>query len=63
MLRSEDSYGQECDLWSLGILIHLLLTKKYPYEGTTKNEILKSIDKNGMRTIQKTGNLELDHLL
>ena len=63
MLRSEDSYGQECDLWGLGILIHLLLTKKYPYEGGSPNEVLNSIYKNGMRSIQKTGNLELDHLL
>ena len=63
MLRSEDSYDQECDLWSLGILIHLLLTRRYPYEGNNNNEILHSIYKNGMRSIQKTGNLELDHLL
>ena len=63
MLRSEDSYGQECDLWSLGILIHLLLTKTYPYPGNNNREILNNIYKNGMRSIQKTGNLELDHLL
>ena len=63
MLRSEDNYGQECDLWSLGILIHLLLTKKYPYPGNNNNEILNNIYKNGMRSIQKTGNLELDHLI
>jgi serine/threonine protein kinase len=63
MLRSEDNYSQECDLWSLGILIHLLLTKKYPYPGNSTNEILNNIYKNGMRSIQKTGNLELDHLI
>ena len=63
MLRSEVSYGQECDLWSLGILIHLLLTKKYPYTGNNNSEILKNIYENGMRSIQKTGNQELDHLL
>ena len=57
MLRSEDRYDQECDLWSLGILIHLLLTRRYPYEGKNNNEILRSIYKNGMRSIQKTGNL------
>ena len=63
MLSSEESYGQECDLWSLGILIHLLFAKKYPYPGNNKNEILNNIYKNGMRSIQKTGNLEFDHLL
>ena len=63
MLRSEVSYGQECDLWSLGILIHLLLTKKYPYTGNNNSEVLKNIYENGMRSIQKTGNQELDHLL
>ena len=63
MLRSEDNYSQECDLWSLGILIHLLLTKRYPYEGSNQSGVLNSIYKNGMKNIQKTGNLELDHLL
>ena len=63
MLISEDNYDQECDLWSLGILIHLLLTKQYPYQGKTNKEILNNIYKNGMRSIQKTGNLEFDHLL
>ena len=63
MLRSEEMYGQECDLWSLGILIHLLLTKTYPYTGSNNREILNNIYKNGMRSIQRTGNLEFDHLL
>ena len=63
MLISEDSYGQECYLWSLGILIHLLLTKQYPYPGKSNNEILNNIYTNSMRSIQKTGNLEFDHLL
>ena len=63
MLRSEDNYSQECDLWSLGILIHRLLTKRYPYEGGNQREILNNIYKYGMKNIQKTGNLEMDHLL
>ena len=24
-------YGLKCDIWSLGCLLHLLLTKKYPF--------------------------------
>ena len=63
MLSSLDSYGQEYDLWSLGILIHLLLTKSYPYQGNNNSEILNNIYKNGMRSIVKTGNNEFDHLL
>ena len=63
MLISKDNYGQECDLWSLGILIHLLLTKNYPYPGNSDKEILNNIYKNGMRSIVKTGNNEFDHLL
>ena len=62
MLISKDNYGQECDLWSLGILIHLLLTKNYPYPGNSDKEILNNIYKNGMRSIVKTGNNEFDHL-
>ena len=63
MLSSMDSYGQEYDLWSLGILIHLLLTKSYPYQGNNNSEILNNIYKSGMRSIVKTGNNEFDHLL
>ena len=63
MLISKDNYGQECDLWSLGILIHRLLTKNYPYPGNSDKEILNNIYKNGMRSIVKTGNNEFDHLL
>ena len=63
MLSSKENYGQECDLWSLGILIHLLLTKNYPYPGNNNREILNNIYKNGMRSIAKTGNNEFDHLL
>lgn len=31
------------DFWELGILMYLLLTKRYPYEGKTDNDIKKNI--------------------
>ena len=28
------SYDERCDLWSCGVLLHLLLSAKLPFEGT-----------------------------
>ena len=56
ILRGE-KYNQECDLWSLGIIIYLLYFKQYPYIDSSKSKNLGSI------CIKKTENKELDDLL
>ena len=38
-----ESYTEESDLWSLGILIYFLRLKRYPFTGKTKKEILTDI--------------------
>ena len=30
-------YGKECDYWSVGVLLYLLVTGTYPFDSVTKN--------------------------
>lgn len=45
-------YNEECDLWSLGIIIYILYLHKYPYKGATELAILNNI-KNNKDIIEK----------
>ena len=38
------NYNIECDLWSLGIIIHVLLFRNYPYQGKTFSAVKNNID-------------------
>ena len=50
-VEKEDKYNQECDLWSLGVIIHVLFFRDYP-----------KVEDNKV-TINPTGNYDLDDLL
>ena len=41
VLRNE--YREECDEWSCGVLMYLLLTGMNPFDGATEEEVIKSI--------------------
>jgi serine/threonine protein kinase len=64
LLKSNDqNYNIECDLWSIGIIIYVLCFKKYPYRGTTEEDILSNIKKQGHNNLQKSGDADLDNLI
>ena len=62
MLESNPVYNQECDLWSLGVLIYVLLFKKHPYNGDTDVAILNQIKTFGNKLFQKSKNEDLNDL-
>jgi len=40
-------YGFQCDIWSVGVIMYMLLSGKPPFEGRSSNEIFKKILTNG----------------
>ena len=47
----DEEYNNKCDLWSLGIIIYQLYTKKFPYTGSVENAILKQIKQKGLSVL------------
>lgn len=38
-------YGKECDMWSLGVLLFLLLSGDFPFDGPNRAEVFEKISK------------------
>ena len=62
-ILSGKEYNNKCDLWSLGINIYQLYTKKPPYSGQYDNMILKQIDKLGQSVLEIIKDKKLKDLL
>ena len=58
-----EKYNNKCDLWSLGVNIFQLYTKKPPYSGSYDNVILKQIDKKGQTVLNTIKDETLKDLL
>ena len=37
------NYNEKCDLWSCGVIMYFILSKRFPFNGTFNNEIIKKI--------------------
>ena len=62
-IMAGEEYDNECDLWSLGVIIYQLFFKKYPYNGMTDIAIYNQINKLGQKCLLKTGDEKLDDLI
>ena len=38
-------YGKECDMWSLGVLLYLLLSGDFPFDGVNRADVFEKITK------------------
>ena len=36
-------YGKECDMWSLGVLLYILLSGEFPFNGDSRAEVFGKI--------------------
>lgn len=41
----DKNYDEKCDIWSCGVMIYLLLTGNFPFDGSSNDEILSKISK------------------
>lgn len=41
-------YGQEVDIWSLGVLTYFLIEFDFPFKGNNKNELFHNVRRNNM---------------
>ena len=62
-ILSGEEYNNKCDLWSLGVNIYQLYTKKPPYTGAFDSVILKQIDKLGQSVLNVIKDEKLKDLL
>ena len=62
-ILSGEEYNNKCDLWSLGVNIYQLYTKKQPYNGSFDKVILNQINKLGKSVLDVIKDEKLKDLL
>ena len=61
ILKKED-YNEECDLWSLGVIIYALTFREHPFYGDNETELLEKIKDRG-NNIKKINDPNLNDLV
>ena len=62
-ILNNEQYNYKCDLWSLGVNIFLLYTKKYPYYSPLEKGILDEIKRKGKSVLEVIKDEKLKDLL
>ena len=62
-ILNDEKYDNKCDLWSLGVIIYQLNTKKYPYFAPSENLILRQIKEKGQTVLREIKDDTLKDLL
>ena len=64
--EENEKYTNECDLWSIGIIIYQLYFRSFPFQGLNETVLLKNIKLKKGKVINKdhtTGDKNLDDLI
>jgi calcium-dependent protein kinase len=48
-----NNYSEKCDLWSLGVVLYVMITAQFPFDGPDDKTVLKNITNNKFTTESK----------
>ncbi len=61
MFSNSDS--EKCDIWSLGVVLYVLVTAQFPFDGQSDQTIMQNIQKSKFTTESKLHITKLGRLI